>query len=106
MKFVNASLMFVTALGTAALFATPAAAQQVENIVNQGQFVIGAERIAAFTLDKITLSPDEGDDTKISQTNIALLGNPTGATYPSPSSVPRFGFDYLVTDGLSIGASF
>jgi hypothetical protein len=100
MKLFNLSLAFVTALGTTALFATPAAAQAVENIGTQGQFVIGAERLTGIFWDKETSEgvPDDRTDTS---TTIALLAHDSG----SPSNVPRLGFDYLVTDGLTIGGS-
>ncbi|HEY6556397.1 MAG TPA: hypothetical protein VI072_03960 [Polyangiaceae bacterium] len=103
MKFRNSMLVLAATLGTSALLANPAAAQEIENIGNQGQFVIGAERITGLFFDKIKVTPDGADDDQTtSVTRIALLGSDGSG---SPSSIPRLGFDYLVTDGLSVGGS-
>jgi hypothetical protein len=103
MKLRNSMLVLAATLGTSALLANPAAAQGIENIGNQGQFVIGAERITGVFLDKAKTEPEGGGESTDSTTSIALLGNGSG---DGPSSVPRLGFDYLVTDGLSVGGSF
>jgi hypothetical protein len=103
MKFRNSMLVLAATLGTSALLANPAAAQGIENIGNAGQFVIGAERITGVFFDKVKTEPEGGGEVSDSTTSIALLGNAGG---DGPSSVPRLGFDYLVTDGLSVGGSF
>ena len=103
MKLRNSMLVLAATLGTSALLANPAAAQEVDNIGNAGQFVIGAERITGVYFDKATLEPEGGGESTDSTTSIALLGNGGG---DGPSSVPRLGFDYLVTDGFSVGGSF
>ncbi|HMJ15164.1 MAG TPA: hypothetical protein VK524_27305 [Polyangiaceae bacterium] len=85
------------------MLANPVAAQEVENIGNQGQFVIGAERITGLFFDKTHLeNPDTDAESDTSTTRIGLLGSDGG---DSPSGTPRLGFDYLVTDGLSVGGA-
>jgi opacity protein-like surface antigen len=104
MKLRNSMLVLAATLGTSALLANPAAAQGIENIGNQGQFVIGAERLTGLFFDKI--HQEEGDaEQDYSYTTISLLGNNGEAPEGSPSNTPRLGFDYLVTDGLSVGGS-
>lgn len=103
MKLRNSMLVLATTLGTSALLANPAAAQEVDNIGNAGQFVIGAERITGVFFDKVKTEPEGGGEYTDSTTSIAVLGN---AGADSPSSAARLGFDYLVTDGLSVGGSF
>jgi hypothetical protein len=101
MKLRNSMLVLAATLGTSALLANPAAAQEVENVGNAGQFVIGAERLSGIFLEKThEEDPDTEGERDTSTTNIAFLGNGGG---DSPSTTPRFGFDYLVTDGFSVG---
>ncbi len=78
----------------------------IDNIGNQGQFVVGAERLTALSFDSLTTSLPApiGDETQKS-TGIALLGNSVSAGGITPSSLPRLGFDYFVIDGLSVGTS-
>jgi hypothetical protein len=95
MKLVKASLVVATAIGTTVLAANPALAQEADTLGSQGTFVIGAERLMGLQFHKET-------EAKLSVTSIALLGN---AAQPTPSSIPRLGFDYLVTDGLTIGGA-
>jgi hypothetical protein len=98
MKRIHASLAIAAAIGSAALFTKPAAA--VDNIGNQGQFVIGAERMMGLYFDQFKQSQGGAERTD-KATRIGLLGNTDG----SVSSSPRLGFDYLVTDGVSVGGS-
>lgn len=111
MKRIHASLAIAAAIGSAALFTQPAAAE-TENIGNQGQFVISAERLTGFYIDKLTATVS-GQDSTTTLTRFGLLTNTTGGPggaiqgvpVSAPSSQPRLGFDYLVTDGISVGGS-
>lgn len=91
-------------------YALPAQSEKpADNIGNQGQFVIGAERITALSFDTLTtnypaspLGTPGGTSTQ-KTTGIALLGNSVGMGGATQSSMPRLGFDYFVIDGLSLG---
>jgi hypothetical protein len=94
----------MTKFGSLALFGTlllPAAAN-AQDFGTAGRFAIAAERITSINHSSTTVEDEDSDtSTTTSYTNIALF---TGAA-TSEYSFPRVGFDYFVTDGLSVGAA-
>jgi hypothetical protein len=70
----------------------------------QGDAVFAAERLFGFHSMHATLENDPGDDAEFDGTSFSLGWRGTWGT-TSPYDVPRFAFDYLVIDSLSIGGS-
>jgi hypothetical protein len=74
----------------------------VDNVGNEGQFVISADRVMGVFVTR-TSAEDLGTD---KNTTIALLGNAGGGgLLPVASTLPRLALDYFVIDGLSVGGS-
>jgi hypothetical protein len=94
----------MTKFGSLALFGTlllPAAAN-AQDFGTAGRFAIAAERITSINHSSTTQEAEDSDaSTTTSYTNIALFTGSLNSGY----SVPRVGFDYFVTDGLSVGAA-
>lgn len=96
------------ALGSAA-----ASAQVREPLGDQGQFVIGAERLTGVFVNRWAIEQELGALTQTntqSTTTVGLLGSSAtgplgGDKFGAFSSMPRLSFDYFVIDGLSIGGS-
>ncbi|MFO7179058.1 MAG: hypothetical protein DIU78_010195 [Pseudomonadota bacterium] len=79
-----------------------------ESFGSRGQFVIGAERLFGLVVSSSTVDPEIGSEIEESHTSFTLLANPTngvGNGRVSTYSFPRVGFDFLVTDGVSVGAA-
>jgi hypothetical protein len=86
----------------------------IDNIGNQGQLVIGVDRVMGLNFitdttedEEETIDPVTGNTTTAKfkttekYTTIGLAG-----TFPTTIlQLPRLGIDYFVTDGLSLGAS-
>lgn len=85
-------------IGTLALVVTAAAPARAE-IASQGTFVISAERLFGLSANKVTTATDNGD-VSTSRTDFGLLWGSTTNVY----MIPRVGIDYLVIDGLTVGA--
>ena len=82
------------------------APKPIENIGRTGQFIFGIERISGFFFDHQTLSykdPVTGAETK--STYKSTTFGALGISSHSPSALPRFAFDYVVFQGLTVGGS-
>jgi hypothetical protein len=97
----------MTKFGSLALFGTlllPVTAN-AQDFGTAGRFAIAAERITSINHSSMKVEDDDSDGSfSTSYTNIAFLTNPLGSD-TSGYSFPRIGFDYFVTDGLSVGAA-
>jgi hypothetical protein len=98
MRPTKKSLSFALALAMMSI-APSAFAQEFGK---QGDAVFAAERLFGFHSSHATLENDPGDDFEYDATSFSL-GWRAGAA--GPYDVPRFAFDYLVIDSLSIGGS-
>jgi hypothetical protein len=86
------------------LFARAAAAQEPEGpgaFGDVGHFVLSGERLFGYVHTSVSESQG-GTSVDGSADSIAVLGSP-GAN--NEYSVPRLGFDFFVTQGLSLGGS-
>jgi hypothetical protein len=91
------------ALSLATVSVAPSALAQAFG--RKGDAVFAAERLFGFTSTSATLeNPGPGDDIEFDGTNFSLGWHGSWGT-ASPYEIPRFAFDYLVTDGLSVGGS-
>src|SRR5262249_47216936 len=77
-----------------------AAAPARAEIAGAGTLVISAERLFGFSANEVTTATQNGD-VSTSRTDFGLLWGSTTNVY----MIPRVGVDYLVIDGLSVGAS-
>ncbi|HLV67567.1 MAG TPA: hypothetical protein VKY73_17215 [Polyangiaceae bacterium] len=75
-----------------------------ESFGSSGQLVVGAERLFGLVVASSTLEANNGGESTVTFTSFTLLANPTNGLI-SNYSFPRVGVDYLVTDGVSIGAA-
>lgn len=98
MRLTKTSLSFSFALATLAL--SPAALAQ--EFGKKGDAVFSADRLFGFTSTSATLENDPGPDVELSGTNFNLGFR---GALQSPYEAPRFAFDYLVIDHLSVGGS-
>lgn len=86
-----------------------ASAQEIDNIGNAGQVVVGVDRVMGLNF---IVDTTEDEDTVAGQTveqkrtrKLTTIG--LAGSYPATVlQLPRLGVDYFVTDGLSIGGSF
>src|SRR5688572_21507985 len=88
-------------LGASALATSEASAQ--ERFGRQGQFALAAERLTGVVA--ASERSEVGDtDVTTNITSVYLLANPFNGVITN-YSFPRIGFDYLVTNGFTLGAS-
>ena len=85
----------------------PSRSSGLDNIGEEMQFVFGVDRVTALSFDRLTFSPDQGDDTTVKTTTISLFGiNNQSLQGGTPSTtVPRLALDYFVAEGISVGGS-
>jgi len=82
------------------------APKTIENIGRTGQFIFSIERITGLFIDrqKITYrdpTTQAQQDFKYNATSFGLLGVDSN----SPAALPRFALDYVVYQGITLGAS-
>lgn len=102
-------LVSAVLLSTSSALAQEAAAG-ADRFGQQGQLAVSAERMFGIVHSSVT-QKDQGDETTASSTQFSLLSTPhslngQGTAFGTFYSVPRIGLDYLVIDGLTLGASF
>jgi hypothetical protein len=102
MRTIGTILGFATALALTAV-ASPGKAQEFGK---KGDAVFAAERLFGFQSTHVFEEQDgPADDIDDDWTYFGIGWRGNYISDFSPYDVPRFGFDYLVIDGLSIGGS-
>jgi hypothetical protein len=102
MRTIGTTFGIATALALTAV-AAPGAAQEFGK---KGDAVFSAERLFGFQSTHVYEEQDVGeDDIDDDWTYFGIGWRGNYISDFSPYDVPRLGFDYLVTDGLSIGGS-
>lgn len=79
----------------------------IENIGRTGQFIFGIDRISGLFIDHETLSyKDPVTRVETKSTYQSTTFGALGVASHSPSALPRFAFDYVLFQGLTVGGSF
>lgn len=76
----------------------------VDNIGEEAQITFGVDRVMGVAFDRAVISATGGDVTN-KATNVALFGNPGGASEAPSLMIPRLSLDYFVVESVSVGGS-
>ena len=100
---------------TACLFSATGASAQQQGFADDGNIVLGAERLTGLFFERMTITstpdPDVEQEFSFSTTTFAILGTSTGAfgetmtTAGGTSMAPRVGFDIFIASGFSVGGA-
>ncbi len=108
---MNKVVAGIVAFGAATLVSSVASAQAA-NVPAEGNFVFGAERMFGFYSYHGSMDGTDNNvpyTAKQSGTQLSLLWGENGVggdgLGANPDAIPRIGFDYMLTDLISLGGS-
>ncbi len=84
-------------------FGASAAFAQAESIGRSGTVAFGAERLFSFYKSNLAFEAPNGDESDWDQSGLGFGWG--GVGYQFPFNMARLGFDYFLTDQLSIGGA-